>query len=581
MVFDVADGYELYFGGNANGSFSAATWTFSNGTWNNATGSVGTAPSARTGMGLAYDAADGYVLAVGGVSNTDGCGGPASGNCNDTWEFEGGKWTQLTPTYDPVCQMIDNEPYCTPFPGGSNPVAYDATSGNVVLFAGDANSPGFPTETWTYRADIWTQVNTTSQAPPETQDEGLTYDDATGQVILFGGTTPGTGGWFSLNSTWAFTGGTWSNLTARYPLAPAARSSFGFTYDSTSSLVVLFGGFWSRCVDIGVNSACLKGIDGLENDTWTFAANGWTNVTGISGPVARFSPAMADDPQIGGPLLFGGSYNGSTIRADLGDTWNWSSVTQKWNPINVPGVLVPPTITASPSPAVFGRPVQFGSIESGGATPYTYAWNFGDGGIGGNLSSITHTYTTNGPFLVVLTVHDLNGQMARGSLVISILLQAEIRASNLSGNPPLRVNFAGFAVGGTAPYNYSWNFDDGTPGTSGPITNHTFNRSGSYTVTLTVTDVKGLAVSTQVNIQAGPRSPIGLLGLPGADGYYVVAGAACGVTALLAAVTISRSRTPPSSPTQTETGFESAPKDDENPVKTLLPGEHDPAEDLV
>jgi PKD repeat protein len=531
MVYDAVDGYEVYFGGESNGSFFPSTWIFSNGAWSNVTASAGTPPSPRTGMGMTYDVADGYVLAVGGDSNSVGCGGPSSANCNDTWTFSQGKWTELSPTFLPICLRVDSQPHCTQFPGGSNPIAYDAAEGGVVLFAGDANSPGFATETWTYLANVWTQINTTAAAPPLNQGENLAYDNATEEAILFGGTLPGEGGWVSYNATWAFADGTWTNLSSRYPQPPAARSSFGFTYDSASSSLVLFGGFWARCVEFGTNQACLKGVGGLENDTWTFTASGWSNVTSAREPLARWNLAFADDPDLGGPLLFGGSYNGSTVRADLGDTWNWSATTRTWTPINIPQALAPPRITASPNPAVFGEPVEFDSNESGGATPYTYSWSFGDGGTGGNLPNITHAYTTNGPFLVVLTVSDAIGQAARGYLNITILLQAQIQASTLKGALPLSVQFAGSAVGGTPPYSFSWNLGDGSPSASAEATSHTFDRAGTYTITLTVTDTAGHEVTSQVQVHAGENAPGGFLGLPGEAGYVLVGGATAAVVA--------------------------------------------------
>src|SRR5580658_3359100 len=101
--------------------------------------------------------------------------------------------------------------------------------------------------------------------------------------------------------------------------------------------------------------------------------------------------------------------------------------------------------------------------------------------MGGNLASITHAYATNGPFLVVLTVTDASGERTQGSLNISILLQAEINASVTSGAPPLKVNFTATAVGGASPYNFSWNFGDGSSMSAQGATAHTFNRSGTFT----------------------------------------------------------------------------------------------------
>ena len=50
-------------------------------------------------------------------------------------------------------------------------------------------------------------------------------------------------------------------------------------------------------------------------------------------------------------------------------------------------------------------PVQFTGFASGGTTPYTWAWTFGNGGTA-TVQNPTHTYTTPGVFNVTLTVTD-------------------------------------------------------------------------------------------------------------------------------------------------------------------------------
>lgn len=49
--------------------------------------------------------------------------------------------------------------------------------------------------------------------------------------------------------------------------------------------------------------------------------------------------------------------------------------------------------------------LDFNSTISGGSPPYTYLWDFGDGATS-TLESPLHTYTSNGPYTVTLTVFD-------------------------------------------------------------------------------------------------------------------------------------------------------------------------------
>jgi PKD repeat protein len=578
MVYDVADGYDVLFGGQGNGGYSSSTWTFENGKWSNISATAGTPPSPRVDMSMAYDTADGYVLAYGGSGSTD-CGDFGTA-CTDTWEFHAGQWTLLDPSFDPVCYRTDPT-ICGEFPGGSNPITYDTSIGSVLLFDGYTHNSEYVTATWSYRADVWTQLNLTpAESPPPQGSEEMAYDAAKGVVVLFGGGTEGSSG-LSQNATWFFQDGLWTNETANYTTAPTPRTSFGFTYDSTDAELVLFGGDWAICRSFNDVGECNSYVSGLANDTWTFGVSGWTNVTPGVGPAPRDLSALADDPNLGGVLLFGGNSNATTGADFLGDTWSWTAATDAWTAINAPTPLASPIITANPNPAGFGKPVQFSSTESGGFLPYTYSWSFGDGGTGGNLSNITHAYTTNGPFRVVLSVTDGAGERSEGTLNISILLQARINASATGGAPPLRVNFTATAVGGTSPYSFSWNFGDGSSTSEQTSTAHTFNRSGTFTVILTVTDGQGHQSSAQVQICAGKCGNTGFLGLPGDYGYFVVGGAMAALVAVFAILGIARRQGRDDGQAGSRSRVDQSPPVDDGPIEILQPGEVDPAEDLV
>jgi PKD repeat protein len=85
-------------------------------------------------------------------------------------------------------------------------------------------------------------------------------------------------------------------------------------------------------------------------------------------------------------------------------------------------------------------------------------------------------------------------------------LSASATGTPTNGNAPLSVNFTGSATGGTAPYSYSWNFGDGSAGSTAQNPSHTYSAGGTYTATLTVTDAASpthTATSTvAVNVNA-------------------------------------------------------------------------------
>ena len=69
------------------------------------------------------------------------------------------------------------------------------------------------------------------------------------------------------------------------------------------------------------------------------------------------------------------------------------------------------------------------------------------------------------------------------------------------GVAPATFEFESNVAGGTEPYTYSWDFDgDGSEDSSEPSVSHTFEKSGTYNVALTVTDSNGRTASGSIAI---------------------------------------------------------------------------------
>ena len=69
-------------------------------------------------------------------------------------------------------------------------------------------------------------------------------------------------------------------------------------------------------------------------------------------------------------------------------------------------------------------------------------------------------------------------------------LQATFTDSPSNPQPGQSISFAGTATGGGSPYAFKWNFGDGSSGT-GQTVSHLYQKVGSYTTVLTVTDAVG------------------------------------------------------------------------------------------
>ncbi len=78
------------------------------------------------------------------------------------------------------------------------------------------------------------------------------------------------------------------------------------------------------------------------------------------------------------------------------------------------GVHRPPLVAEAGSDASGdeGSYVRFSGSATGGVQPYTYEWDFGDGGPGGGGRQTVHRYDDNDEYAVTLTVSDSDGQSA-------------------------------------------------------------------------------------------------------------------------------------------------------------------------
>ena len=161
----------------------------------------------------------------------------------------------------------------------------------------------------------------------------------------------------------------------------------------------------------------------------------------------------------------------------------------------VTGNTVPPTVTANNTVMPCGSPsVTLGTTTT--ATNVGYSWSSsGSGSIisGANTSSPI----AGGPGQYVVTVTDNDNGCSNTSTVTvtSIAITAAFTADPTSGTAPLLVNFTNQSSG--SGNIYSWNFGDDNNNTSSSTNPaHTYNTTGTYVVTLVVTDPSGLCSST-------------------------------------------------------------------------------------
>ena len=181
-----------------------------------------------------------------------------------------------------------------------NGIAYDAAREQVVLFGGvDCSLGNEFNDTWVWDGTTWTQ-RFPATSPPARTNIRLAYDAQRGKVVLFGGR----GDTAELNDTWTWDGTTW---TEQHPsTVPPVRDTAGVAYDAQRGEVVMFGGY-QGCYHCN------------PDDTWTWDGVTWTQEFPTTSPSGRDSMGMVYDALRGEVVLFGGIFFPTTYN----DTWTW------------------------------------------------------------------------------------------------------------------------------------------------------------------------------------------------------------------------------------------------------------------
>ncbi|HTT45200.1 MAG TPA: hypothetical protein VMH38_04205 [Thermoplasmata archaeon] len=298
LAYDAAENGMILFGGYTYTpeisviTFSD-TWLFSNGVWQNLSGSAGTPPSPRFASSMVWDSYDNYVLLFGGELS------PIV-SASDTWTFDG-TWTNITTTA-----------HGPPAPRDGAAIA-NSPSGYIMLFGGEDggvlysdNPPQCSDSTvaWWFYGGQWVEmplsptcVNGPRQAPesglaPASSVTGgippcgrvnaaLGWSPANNRFVLFGGegypdqsTSSCSGFVYSfLNDTWTYqnppgNGFYWQNATdPGFVGDPPARAEMGYAADFADNYFAIFGGY---------------GGQGGRNDTWRFNEIVHAQLTGPS-----------------------------------------------------------------------------------------------------------------------------------------------------------------------------------------------------------------------------------------------------------------------------------------------------------
>jgi hypothetical protein len=173
MAYDSARQVSVMFGGEQwyTGQILGDTWEWDGTNWTQAA-LTGVSPSARILHTMAYDPVRKVSVLFGGVSWE---GGSSYLYQSDTWEWDGTSWTQLFPATSPpgrdlVAMVYDSTRGVMVLFAG-----FSQAPGQFVF-----------DDTWEWDGTDWTQVSPPT-SPSARDSHGMAFDSRRGVAVLFGG----------------------------------------------------------------------------------------------------------------------------------------------------------------------------------------------------------------------------------------------------------------------------------------------------------------------------------------------------------------------------------------------------------
>jgi len=285
MAYDSERGRVVLFGGADEVKVCGDTWEWDGKTW---TLKSQGGPGPRTFPAMAYDSLRKRVILFGGNRVLFGRNLDENRFLDDTWEWDGRKWTQLKVAGPP--------------PRAEAAMAFDRKRGRIVLFGGHNRTKEARNrlgDTWEWDGQKWIEIKVMGPSPRN--GAAQVYDSARGKIVLFGGSTQQE----VSGETWEWDGKQWVENRAALT---QGRFNCVMAYDNMRRKVVRFGGRYAG-----------KPV----GDTWEYDGKRW-KLLSSTGPAPRNHTAVAYDAQRKRIILFGGHDFGILdVTNVFGDTWEW------------------------------------------------------------------------------------------------------------------------------------------------------------------------------------------------------------------------------------------------------------------
>jgi len=287
IAYDSARNVVVLFGGT-NGppayTYQNETWEFDGVAWNQVT--TATVPTARVNSAMVFDSVRNVVVMFGGYDGSI---------LNETWEYDGVDWSLATPATNPGPHYVTH-------------IVFDESRSRVVLFGGSKGGLQNPSnETWEYDGVDWSQV-VTAESPVARRFAAFAYDKNRKRVVLFGGMENVYPNETALNDTWEYDGSDWVKLYSEQN--PKARWYCSGFYDENLKSVVIVGGVYDYKNPVDYNTV------EHAKDVWGFDGVGWFTVI-TSGKRRDLIANIVYNSQTGRAFYYGGdNYSGTELYAE-------------------------------------------------------------------------------------------------------------------------------------------------------------------------------------------------------------------------------------------------------------------------
>jgi uncharacterized repeat protein (TIGR01451 family) len=452
--------------------------------------------------------------------------------------------------------------YSWTFPGGT-PASSTAQNPGNVTFANTGTTPVTATVTFTVTdskglrdptpATRTITVNAANQAPSCTISSPTANQTITsGQSVSFAGTGSDPDGNTPLTYSWTFPAGTPGSSTAQNP-GNVTFANSGTTPVTGTVTFTVTDSRGLRCANPATRTITVNPAPVANQAPSCTITSPTANQTITAGQSVSFAGA-GSDPDNNTPLTYswdfgGGAANSTaqnpgavafgaagtyTVIFTATDSKGLRCSTPAIRTVTVNAANQAPSCTISSPTAnqtiTAGQPVSFAGAGSDpdNNTPLTYGWTFPGGTPASSTAQnpgnviFANTGTTPVTSTVSFTVTDGKGLSCAAAATRAITVNPANRAPSCTitsptGNVTVQagqsVNFAGTGADpeNNLPLSFDWDFGGGAPYSAAAAPgNVNFAVPGSFTVTFTVIDGKGLGCATPatrtVTVQQNPIS---------------------------------------------------------------------------